>query len=411
MPRILQLLCLCLALVAIDVRLGASDGELEDLTIRYVNSDVLTLWDVREKIEQRKAEYQVNGKVLPAGRDEWIAFAQTALEDLSDDQLLMQRAKEMGIRVNHDGIVLEVLERAKEAGSGLTLRDQALQRRILERQRFIDYLLGSLESLQPLPTPTLLADRYESGRAGYHRPARSRILQLVLRPADETQRTELRKAKADLLRKAQDAVDPAVKALVDQALNDFGVAAAADQPAVLDRLTTALAKLAERIDLGHDDAAVVDLARRLDSAGGRLLDRPSVEDRLSALRQDLVGKQGPGLITAFSKAKRALGIPPSRSDDGDWIEPGASRLDDLIQSLKPGETSTVTWIGDAAYLITVVEREDARNRSFDEVSGELDRQIRWERRKALKAQVIASLRRRASIHDVVPLNQLLRQVM
>src|SRR3954452_13603107 len=104
MRRVLTSLLLCCALTA--------PAAVTDQALRYVNGEVVTMSDVRLRYEIRMQEYLRQGRVLPTTRDEVNAFNQDSLEQLTDEILMVQKARELKLVPDHDTIVLDVLETA-----------------------------------------------------------------------------------------------------------------------------------------------------------------------------------------------------------------------------------------------------------------------------------------------------------
>jgi parvulin-like peptidyl-prolyl isomerase len=404
MRFLLSLLLICSASVA------ALTADLADLTVRYVNNEVITMGDIQLRNEMRRSEFTRRGLVLPRTRAELISFSKQSLEDLTDDVLLAQRAKEMGIQANHDEIVFEVLEQAKKSGVGYSLRDQAEQRRHLERQRTIERITGWYESLMPQPRPQDLAKAYQSGKASFNRPSQARILQILVRPTPPEERAALRAGKSALLRTGQDATDAAIKTCVAARLTAFLAADSLGQDLALDGLVTDLAPLADRKDLAPADRTLVSQAADLAKRSTQLMDQQEVKRRLEIARLALTGLSGEGQINAFRELAKRISQGPAATRGGEigWIEPGlyTKELDAVAFGLDKGELSQVFWVADIGCLLLCADRKDAQIRSFDEVSGEIERTMRWQRRGQARDQAVRILRAKASIRDVNGLDKL-----
>ncbi len=407
-------------LVVLIIFLGCAlpAAELADLTIRYVNNEVVTMGDIQLRNQMRRGEYERKGLVLPRTREEWLGFSQRSLDDLTDDVLLAQKAKTMGIQADHDEIVLEVLKNAKRSGQGLSLRDQAEQRRQLERQRTIERITGWYESMAPQPRPLDLLAAYKADTSGFNRPAQSHLLQMIIRPTPPEERERIRTAKAALLRNAQAATDPQVKAVVDARLAAYLGAAAADQEIELSRLVTeltALSAVLSQPDVTHAELARVDKAAlgeaaALSASEAQLMDATQVRASLEAARLAFTGLRGEGQIKAFRERAKQIsqGAAAGRGGDIGWVEPGlyTKEFDEVAFALQPGELSQPFLIGDTLCLVLCAERAAALVRSFDEVSGEIERTQRWQRRQQARVRAVGILRTQASIRDINPLNQL-----
>ena len=391
----------------------ASAAEIADLTIRYVNNEVVTMGDVQLRDSIRRADYTRRGQVLPRTRDEQIRFSVASLEEITDDVLLAQRAKEMGIQADHDEIVFEVLENAKRSGTGLSLRDQAEQRRHLERQRTIERITGWYESMLPQPRPLDLRTAYDRNQQAYDRPGQSRILQILLRQTSPEERAQIRQRQQALLRQAQDATDPALKAVVDAVLAQFLSADAAGQGQALTSLVEQLADNGQRADLPAADRLIIAEAQALATAQRGLLDRRDIEAKLAATRLSLTGLVGDGQLGAFRELAKQISQGPAASRGGEigWIEPGlyTKEFDEAAFRLAKGELSPVFWIGEVGCLLLCADRKLALTRTFDEVSGEIERGLRWQRRQAARSRAITILRAKASIREINEVDKLLNK--
>lgn len=387
-------------------------ADVADLTIRYVNSEVITMGDVQLRNDMRRSEYQRKGLVLPRTNAEFAAFSKRSLDDLTDDVLLAQKAKEMGIQADHDDITLEVLQNAKKSGQGLSLRDQAEQRRHLERQRTIERIAGYYESLAPMPRPADLLATYRADTTSFNRPTQARLLQILLRPTPLEERQQIRAAKAGLLRKAQECGDPAIKALVDRLLAEYLAGDAAGQDAALDQLVSELATQATRNDLNEADMAVAHDGHVLAEQQAAILSPADVRFRLDTARLSLIGLRGPGLVHTFRELAKQISQGPAALRGGEigWVEPGSftPEFDKIAFSLSAGELSQSFTIGDTGCLILCAELKTAQTRSFDEVSGEIERSMRWKQREKARKQGVAILRGKASIRDINQLDPLVK---
>ncbi len=405
----MRLPALVVCAVLLGPRLLAAD--IADLTIRYVNNEVITMGDVQVRNDMRRSEYQRKGLVVPRSNAEYVAFSNRSLDDLTDDVLLAQKAKEMGIQADHDDITLEVLQNARRSGVGLSLRDQAEQRRHLERQRTIERITGYYESLAPMPRPADLLKLYAADTTSFNRPTQARLLQILIRPSPLEDRQQLRTAKAALLRRAQDAFDPALKALVDARLADYLAADANGQDTALDALVSQLAVHAPA-GLKDADLALINEAQTLAQRHEQLISPDDVRSRLATARLSLAGLRGDGLVTAFRDLAKRISQGPTAARGGEigWVEPGnyTPEFDHIAFSLAAGELAQPFLAGDTGLLILCAERKAAQTRSFDEVSGEIERSLRGQHREKARKQAVSILRGKASIRDVNSLDQMVR---
>ena len=100
---------LIVILVATSVRLSAS--ELADETVRYVNDQIISLGDVFQRNQER---ISVDKGITPSGMSQWMSFSRVSLEELTDEELLVQYAKEFAEEhhfqlLDHERITQQVL--------------------------------------------------------------------------------------------------------------------------------------------------------------------------------------------------------------------------------------------------------------------------------------------------------------
>jgi parvulin-like peptidyl-prolyl isomerase len=375
---------------------------LADLSVRYVNDEVITWGDIALR-NQLRLELQRGRGTAPTTKAELLAYCQTSLEELTEEALLTQRAKEMNLAPDHDDIVLEVLEMAKRSGQGLTLREQSLQRRQLERTRTAERLVYFFDGLAPQPTPADLQAAYDAGGTRWDRPARLNALQIVLRPTGPEERQRQRTAKNGLLRRAQDLRSPQLAGEVQGYLAQFLSAASKDQETILDRLVASLA--ADHPDLDPADAGVIAEARSLQAQMAASIDLDQAFKRLEEVRLGLAGLAGDSLKTAF----RTAGSISQAPVEPGWVEPGtfAPEWDRTAGTAPLGAVAPPFIAQGNAVLLLPVERDAARRRPFAEVSGEIERALRQQRRDRVRRQQVSILRAKASVKDLQDLSALI----
>jgi parvulin-like peptidyl-prolyl isomerase len=380
-----------------------------DQAVRYVNDQVLSLGDVRLRNQQRLAECLQRGQPRPGTRAEALSFSQESLVQLTDEELLVQYAKQLEEKFHHklvdrERIAQRVAERVRATGRHLTLREQADERRQIERAQSIETLFDVFgrRSAQVSPAEQLEAYRHRPDR--YRRPARAKVLQIIMRPSPAAERDGVRQAGSQVLKRAQELAEPEVKEVVARRLEAYLVAAPEAQDGILADTIKELAELAGKPGLGSEALALVQEAQRVQAQTAALGDAEQVFRQLSELRDGLTGKDA----AAFQEAARRVSKGPNAERGGElgWIEPGfyPAAFDERVFALKPGELSPVFAAADqSACLVLVVEREEARVQSFDEVRGQIESELSHERDEEFRRQTIAMLRAQASIRDVLPL--------
>lgn len=392
----------------------AAEGEklTADQTLRYVNDQVVTLGDVLRRDAMRLSELERQAKPKPSGRDERRDFSQQSLDELTDEELLVQYgrqfAEQRGIRlVDPERISQMVMERARATGRGRTLREQAEDRRIIERQQIISIILRSYFELRsPDITPEDINRVYQARAATYRRPARAQVLQIILRPSTGAERAELRQARAALFKRAQDSADPTLRKAAESRLDAYVAASAEEQEKLLAAAVEELAAREEAPELDLGSLQLVRDAREVVRRGAALRDLDGAKRELAALRAELEGKG----VDAFKAAAKARSQGPKAADGGDlgWVEPGTftKTFDEVVFSIPPGELSPVFVAESLACLVLVPERVEARTRPFAEVVAEIESDLRRQMNAGVRREAVAMLRGKASIRDIVTISRL-----
>jgi parvulin-like peptidyl-prolyl isomerase len=379
-----------------------------DQALRYVNGDVITVSDVRRRTFERMTDAKRSGRVLPTTAAEHLAYDQDSLEQLTGETLLLQKARELKMTPDHDHLVMEVLERAKAAGRGFTLKEQADARKDLERAESIDVVLHYYyEQRAPDIEPDSLWKAYQAHQADYNLPPRVHALQIIMRPSDPGERDDLAREERNLFRAAQGAADPALCQAATGRVDALVAAQTpADQAAVLDAFLAELVQADARPDLAPDDRKLTAGAVSLRARKAAFRDSDQTIAALDAIRTGLMGKGE----DAFHAAAKANSQGPNADQGGElgWVEPGfyPAIFDQNVFPLGAGAMSKVFLSNNVACLVYVVANEPPRVRSFAEVTGNLTADCERQRLEAIKQQAIAILRVKASIRDVIPLSSL-----
>jgi parvulin-like peptidyl-prolyl isomerase len=386
--------------------LAAQDSMVSDHAIRYVNQDVITFGDVLERCQNQVQEQTRKGQVTPKSRDEWLVLAHGCLDELTDEALLLQYADELGVRIDRERIALALLDQARSEGRYLSLNEQTRRRQAREKREKINAALGFFDYRTSFITPSTLLGEYRQRQQEFVRPARAFIYQILIRPSDEAQRKALSNEKKQAFKDAQNVVDPAVAEVIGAKLEAYLSASADEQIRILDESLFALAKIQLPADAKDDAVAAVTSAQALMERDKLIKSPQQALAELAALREQLDGKG----VDAFKEAARAHSQGPRADLGGElgWIEGGvfAPALDEQVFRLKSGELSPVFALEDVPCLVLVERKDEIAQRSFAEVSGELDRTLQDRRQDEIKKQAVAILRRKAAVTDMVPIEQL-----
>jgi parvulin-like peptidyl-prolyl isomerase len=386
--------------------LAAQDTMVSDHAIRYVNQDVITFGDVLERCQNQVQEQTRKGQVTPKTRDDWLVMAHGCLDELTNDALLLQYAEELGVRIDRERIALSLLDQARSEGRYLTLNEQTRRRQAREKREKINAVLGFFDYRTSFITPSTLLGEYQQRQQEFVRPARAFVYQILIRPSDQAQRKALIDEKKQAFKDAQNVVDPAVAAVIGAKLDAYLLASADEQIRILDESVSALAQIQLPADAKDDAVAAVTSALALVEREKQIKSPQQAFAELEALRAQLDGKG----VDAFKEAARTRSQGPRADLGGElgWIEGGvfAPALDEQVFRLKAGELSPVFALEDVPCLVLVERMDESAQRSFAEVSGELERTLQDRRQDEIRRHAVAILRRKAAITDVVPIEQL-----
>ncbi|MBA3698547.1 MAG: peptidylprolyl isomerase [Planctomycetes bacterium] len=390
----------------------AARARTADLTLRYVNDSVISFGDVLQRNQMRLTEYERRGRPRPGNREELLAFADQSLNELTDEELLIQYGRQLSEErgfalVDHERISQQVMERARASGRGRSLREQAEERRYIERQQIIDLVTGYFESRIPHISPQNIERSYKEREQEFRRPARAKVYQIVLRPSSPGERQEVRQARVAIFKAAQDVSDATIRTISESRIEAYTVAAADEQERLLGEAVQEISRQAERADLDAGARALVKQAAEVEARAATLRDAETTRKELETLRSDLLGKD----LAAFTEAAKRVSQGPGAADGGllGWVEPGTyqAAFDEVVFSIKPGELSPVFMADKLACLVVVSERSEPSSRAFGEVVGELESALRRAQNRAAREATVAMLRGKASVRDLVTIPQLL----
>jgi PPIC-type PPIASE domain len=395
----------------------ASDEEKRtaDLTLRYVNDSVISLGDVMRRNAMRMSDYERRGRPRPTTRSEVIAFANDSLTELTEEELLIQYghalSEQRGFRlVDHERISQMVMERSRTSGRGNSLREQAEERKYIERQQIMDLVMGYFESRAPHIAPKFMEDNYQQRQADFRRPARAKVLQIILRPSSVTERQEVKQRRLGIFRRAQDVLDQAIRQASENRIEAYTVAAADEQERLLAEAVQDIAHQATRPDLDPVSADLAQQAAKIEEQAKALRDVKMTHAELEAIRLQLVGKDA----ESFKTLAKQFSQGPNAIDGGDmgWVESGTYQaiFDKMaFETAVVGEVSPVFSVENNAYLLFVSERTEAHSRSFAEVVGEVESDLNREQQRSVRLVAVAMLREKASIRDIISLSVLFDQ--
>lgn len=411
MPRILLVLLIASLLAAAETHPDdAPTSAVIDQTMRFVNDRVITWGDIRNRSGLRQELFRRAGKVLPNSEATQIAFHRDSLEELTDEELLVQKAEQLQVAIDRDRLSNDVIAEARHRG--LPLKDLALLRRIRERDAKMDAVIGWFENRGASVGPEEMEAAYRQRQSDFVRPPRARSLLIALRPTQPAERQALVSGLARLFRAAQEDADPQIKAAAADRLDRFLAANTTEQETLLVAAAGDIAIRAGAPGLGKASAALADQAVSLAARWNRVRDRDGTINRLEALRAELAGLPALMRGALFRQRAEEESQGPHASDGGElgWVEPGTygHEIEEQALAMPIFEPSPVFWTGGAAALILVLERESGRTQSFAEVSGVLQAGLDREHRQEIRTRLTGVLRAQASIRDVRDLGEFLR---
>jgi hypothetical protein len=406
----LAMLC-CVALSAADIQApDTSSGTVVDRPVRFVNDRILTIGDIRTRNGMRVELFRRAGKVLPDNREGMLRFNRDTLEELTDEELLVQKAEELQVSIDRDRLSADVIAEARQRG--LALRDIAVLRHVRDREAKVDAVLGWFDSRAASISPNELRATYDRRQQDFVRPPRARTLLIALRPTADDEHKDLVKAMAGLMREAQQDADAAIAAAAASRLDAFLAADTAGQATLLARVATDIAAQGERTGLSKASAMLTKQAGELLHRWSAVRTREECEQQLSELHTALTALPAAQRADVFRERARAISQGPQASEGGllGWVEPGTfgKEIEEQSLAMPALEPSAPFWTGGAAAMILVLEREEGRTQSFAEVSAALQASMERERRNQTRSRVTGVLRSQASIRDMVDLDQLLR---
>ena len=401
---------LCCSTLLTGEAVSGSNGTVVDRPVRFVNDKVLTIGDIRTRNGVRVESYRRAGKVLPDTRDGLLRFNRDTLEELTDEELLVQKADDLKVDIDRDRLSSDTIAEARQRG--LALRDITTLRRIREREAKIDAVIGWVESRTSSITPKNLRATYDLRVADFARPARARSLLIALRPTGEDERKELVTAMAGLMRDAQQATDPAILAAATSRLDAFLAADRAGQEKILSEVAGVLADQLVRDGMDKATKALATRGGELQTRWAAVRTREQCVAKLADLRQQLLALPAEERGDAFMAQAKAISQGPQATEGGliGWVEPGTfgPEIEGQALGATPLEpTPPFTTVG-AIATVLVLEREDGRTQGFAEVSAALQASMERDRRAMVRVRVTRVLRSQASVHDVIDLGELLQ---
>ena len=396
--RLAILFCCCY------VGLVASEERLIDKPMRYVERDLITLHDVQERLLLR---LRAEKRQPPQDRKELEQLHIDALEEITDETLLLQEADRMGLSITPSLVYDDVRKQWEESNripDPRVLAEIVKTRiRTIKIQTIMRHYLDMAPSIRPLD----IQAHYEAHIDDFSRPARWRVYQILMVPSDANQQQRVFEQLLAVYRGIQDSKIEAIKALVTEETSksflamEFG---SSQQIAFLINICDALLAL-ELAEPGPVTAELLAHTKEWSVAARALRSKETVNEMLGQLREDMLGLESDDeRLQLFTEKADAwtMGLGAGRGGDLGKVELESQprAVQEQLPSLKAGDVSTVFWSGQGAILLYIDEKEAALKRGFNEVNGEIRKYLEKRQQEAIRLDLIKQLRDQSTILDL-----------
>lgn len=396
---------------------AASDANVVDTVLRYVNGETVTNADLRQRIVTMVEKLQRQGQQVPGGLEFQRELMQIAMQQATEELLLEQEAQRLEIPVDRQRLRREIEEDAIREGRYPTMAEQRRELALRERQRRIQLLEHFFLARLPKISPAQIAQAYELHQEDLREPPRAHVWRIVMMPSDPQSQKALAAEATDLV--FQGLAGHAHAPLAELVTTDLKTAyVAADGPAAqLAVLEPVLGAMAERAP-AEPDAATQRLLERatavLERRGGQE-DAAAIREQLTALAAEIQALESwPDRLTRFQQAATRLSIVPSEAEIGGdcgMVEPGqqSEAYEQQAFSLEPYQVSPVIEAGRALALLMISESVPGRLPSLDEVRSRIRKRLEQAQEDAARSMLLRQLHDKALIRDVhqVDLDRLL----
>ncbi len=406
--RAMMRLSICLV-VLLWGALSASESGVVDRVLRYVNADVITLHDVRQRAIELLREHHRDTPDAEPSRELEARMIEQAIQELSEEALLLQEAERLGVTIDHEYISRRIREQSADIAQDQRLEQQALLREHLRRREAINAVLRFYAQRYPDISPHQMLESYQ--RQSHARPERLRPWRISLRVPgasvdDEQTLTALRRAFVTASRLA----DPVLEVIDFDAVRQRYV----DIPDTSSRIALMREVLEPLVvpAAQSDDPAVQALGTEIGAvltAVDQEQDESSLRRLLEDLRTTVAGQDSPAQRqTEFVRQARTLhqrddiDLRDGRAVDLGMIEAGTltGAFAQAVADLEAGDMSGVFRSGEHLHLMLVSEREHGSVRPFSEVSAEIRPRLERIRQDVIRQRVVTALLRRATIRDL-----------
>ena len=116
-------------------------AEIVERIVARVNDEIVTMYDIREKMKDMRYQYRQLRKSLPAG---YRAQRKLALDELINNMLVMQKAKKDGVVVSRVEVEDRLEKQAKSRKMTLAQFKKALKKKKIAYQKYFDQVRKQL---------------------------------------------------------------------------------------------------------------------------------------------------------------------------------------------------------------------------------------------------------------------------
>ena len=400
-------------LLCVGVMLGlplvAVEQAVVDRVLRYVNADVITLYDVQQRAIDLLREHQRDNPDAVLDRATENRMINHAVRELTEEALLLQEAERLGVTIDQEQISRRIREQSADIAQDQRLEQQAFLRDHLRRRETINAVLRYYAQRYPDITPGQMHEIYRQRR--HVRPERLRPWRISLRvPGARADAEQTLAALRGAFVTATRLADPVFTAVDFDAVREryIDTPDTAGRIAVMRQVLEPLAEPAAQSEdpavqaLGAEiSAALRAMDAEQDAASlRRLLD----ELRVTVAQHDSPADREAEFVRQAQKlaARDDVELRDNRAVDLGLVEPSAlaGAFAEAVADLNAGDLSGVFRSGEHLHLMLVSEREQAQQRAFSEVSAEMRPRLERTRQDVIRQRVVARLLHRATIRDI-----------
>lgn len=382
---------------------AASEAQVADRIVRFVNDAVITQGEVWETMRTRYLTMRRRGVTLPESEAELQEFQTQILQEMTEDLLLSQEARRMGIMLDMSFIRRQVRDWIRDNNLSPTVSEEAKEQKRRVREAEVFAVLRHYRRQWPEITPAAIQGHYRANRDLYAQAPRARAGRILIRPAGADDAQRHLRALMTALQQVQSDSSPGLAAAIDD--NTLTAIARSPESERADRIQDALAATLPHFP-AEPRSGTADLRRRIEGLlNQQFSDASQVQAKLEKLRRELLTIDDlDARQQRFSELAQKHSQGPNAANGGDlgWQEQGyhGQPLDELIFSLAVGKLSDPFPLGEFIGLLMVSERDDADMRSLREVAPEIRASLEAQRLAAIRATLVEQLRQRGVVRDL-----------